>query len=175
MHWTQPHLGRNLLGDSGSTSCRLDHLAVTAVAFFISLSVAVLSPYPALGDAGRKVGRGVVVDVVDRIEINHVVDHNGAVTLDQVIYWDYSTSLSTYVVRDWRSIKSFSQIPYKSGLFYVSSFYDGRDSCRRRVITCEVVETFTCYDPESANQEVVDRNERVPLTRPEKVKARVKK
>ncbi len=171
MQGTQTYLGWNLLGDSGSTSCRLDHLAVTAIAFFISISVAVLSPYPALGDAGRKVGRGVVVDVVDRIEINHVMDHNGAVALDQVIYWDYSPGLAAFVVIDWRTLKNFSQVPYRRGLLYVSEFHDTRDSCRRKIVAGEVIETWTTYDAENANQEICDRNERRGLTRPEKRKA----
>lgn len=137
--------------------------------------MAVLSPYPALGDAGRKVGRGYIVDYVDRIEINHVIDSQGAVTLDQVIFWDYSPGLSAFVVIDWRTLKSFEQVPYKRGLLYVAQWHDTRDNCGRKVIAGEVVETWTAYDAENANQEICDRNERRGLTRPEKVKARVKK
>lgn len=156
MQGPHPHLGRNLR----------PAWAGMALAVFISISVA-LTPCPAMSDAGRKArGGGVVCDVVDRIEVNHFLNAFGETTLDQVIFWGYSTGLECYVVRDWRSLKSKSQLPVKCGTGYRAVWWDTRDQCMRSVWAGSFVETFTDFDPETTNQEICDRNFRVPLTAP---------
>jgi hypothetical protein len=105
-----------------------------------------------------------LVDVVDRIEINHVLNPAGDVLLDQVIYWDFSPHQSRYVVRARRQLRTPALVPYRSGSLYRACWRDARDGNVTRVVTArEVVETWTDFDPETANQEVVDRNFRREL------------
>lgn len=96
-------------------------------------------------------------EVIDRLELNHVYDGAGDIKLDQYIFWDYSPSMSLYVVRDWKTVKE--EKPYKSGKFYVLFFKD-RDGIVRKIFAKSFVETWTDYDPESVNQETVPRDNR---------------
>jgi hypothetical protein len=110
-------------------------------------------------------------DHVSRIEVNHVVSATtGDVHLDQVIYWDRTRDNSQFVVRAWRSLKSFSQVPYRVskrgqvGGQFESHFHDHRDGVRRHVTADSFIETWTDFDPEVSNQEILDRNLRRDLT-----------
>lgn len=51
----------------------------------------------------------VARDSVDLAEVNHFYDENGRLVFDQLIAWDWDGS--RFQVRDWRLIKSESQIP----------------------------------------------------------------
>lgn len=107
-----------------------------------------------------------VPDCVDRIELNHhVCPRTGEMILDQIIFWDYSPAQSCFVVRGWRSHKSFAQTPYHVGpSLYRTCWHDARDSNAMRVVTAgSFVETFTDYDPEIVNGEAFDRNCRKDL------------
>lgn len=110
---------------------------------------------------------GVVAeDSVDVIEINHFVNERGQVQLDQIIFYDWSPSQSRYVVRAWRSLKSPSQLPMKLPTGgYQAIWHDPRDgNVLRKVRAKSVIETWTTYDPETVNQEYLDRNLRRELT-----------
>jgi len=112
-------------------------------------------------------------DHVDRIEINHVVDSHGEVSLDQIIYWDFSPTHG-YVVRAWRTHKCFSQSPYRvTPSLYRSNFHDTRDQNAMREVTAgSFIETWTDHDPESNNQAVLDRNLRRELSPPKARRSR---
>lgn len=113
---------------------------------------------------GEKSSKNTVSDSVDIIEINHFLNDSGQTQLDQFIFWDYSPSLGEYVVVAWRSIKTEDR-PYKSGSNYVLTFKDTRDgSILRKVYAKHIRETWTDYDPETVNQEYLDRNNRRELT-----------
>jgi hypothetical protein len=115
-------------------------------------------------------------DSVAIIEVNHYVNSCGEVQLDQIIFWDFSPGLGCYVVRDWRTCKHYSQVPYRTpdGRFQ-ACWRDSRDSgnAMRIVSAGHVMETWTDFDPETANQEKVERNLRVGLS-PVKPRKRVK-
>lgn len=113
-----------------------------------------------------------VRDHVSRIELNHVLDSCGNESLFQVIFWDFSPSQSCYVVRAWRSHKSFAQSPWRDGSGgYRVIWHDSRDGNIAREVTARsFVETWTDFDAESTNQEILDRNERRELTLPVKRK-----
>lgn len=107
-------------------------------------------------------------DIVDVIEINHFINSFGEEQLNQVIFLDYSPTHEAYIVRAWRSIKqervqSISPYKIKGGL-YVLCWQDSRDEKFRKVFAKSVTETWTNYDPETVNQELLDRNLRKELT-----------
>lgn len=104
-------------------------------------------------------------DHVDRIELNHVLNTTtGEVQLDQVIFWDYSPTHG-YVVRAWRTHRCFSQTPYRVTPRLVRArWHDSRDGDASREVTAgSFIETWTDFDPETANQAVIDRNSRREL------------
>jgi hypothetical protein len=114
-------------------------------------------------------------DSVDMIEVNHYLNCSGEVQLDQIIFWDFSPGLGCYVVRDWRTCKHYSQVPYRTpdGRFQ-ACWRDSRDQNAMRIVSAgHVMETWTDFDPETANQEKVERNLRVGLS-PVKPRKRVK-
>jgi hypothetical protein len=122
-----------------------------------------------VADGGR---RGAIEDRVDVIEINHFVNDCGAVQLDQIIFYDWSTSQDRYLVRAWRTLKDPAQLPMKlpNGT-YQASWHDSRDgNVLRKVTARSVIETTTTYDPETVNQEYLDRNARRELRTPPKRK-----
>ena len=102
------------------------------------------------------------IDAVDVIEVNHFISPcSGEICLDQVIFWQFSPGLGRYVVRDWRTLKSPHQLPYRAGNQFRTCWHDGRDQNALRVVSARsVLETWTTYDPEQVNQELVDRNQR---------------
>lgn len=106
-------------------------------------------------------------DTVDRIEINHVLNPSGEEILAQVIYWDFCPYQSRYVVRAWRQLRSPALIPYRQGNLYRACWRDARDSDALRVVTArEVIETYTDYDPETADQSLLERANRRELRAP---------
>lgn len=122
-------------------------------------------------DSGSK-NKSIIEDSVDLIEINHFINSDGEVHLDQVIFWDYSPSVGRYIVVAWRGIKPGFPYPYKTKSGYELVWNDTRDNTTRRVLSKSKIETWTDYDPETANQEFLDRNLRRDLTqKPNKKKA----
>lgn len=119
-----------------------------------------------LGALGSQPHGVCAEDSVDLIEINHFVNDSGQVQLDQIIFYDWSPSQSRYIVRAWRSLKSPSQLPMKrADGSYQATWHDARDgNVLRKVKAKSVIETWTTYDPETVNQEYLDRNLRRELT-----------
>lgn len=128
---------------------------------------------PCFADSGS--GLRCAQDSVGMIEVNHFVDSDGMVVLDQVIFWDHSPGLGKMVVRDWRSLKHSSQLPYRTpGGHFQSCWHDATNQNAIRVVSARsVVETVTTYDPEISAQQWVDRNDRCGLS-PVKRKQRAK-
>lgn len=117
-------------------------------------------------------------DIVDRIEVNHFYNDAGQVQLEQIIFWDWSPSQSEYVVRAWRSIKEDrvkSMMPYRTKFGYEIIWHDNRDgNVLRRIRSKSLIETHTMYDPETINQELLDRNSRRELTQKPQVEKKNK-
>lgn len=110
----------------------------------------------------------ITVDQVDLIEVNHFYDDQARLVFDQIIYYDWSSEHNRYQVRDWRLIKSESQIPlrdWRSG-GYVSEWQDFKQrNGLRRVKAKSLRETWTQYDPELVEREFLAQDKRSELTR----------
>lgn len=110
----------------------------------------------------------VTVDEVDLVEVNHFYDDQGRLVFDQVIYYDWSPVHSRYQVRDWRLLKSPTQIPLRDWRAggYVSEWEDFKQrNGLRRVKTKSVRETWTQHDPELVEREFLAQEKRAELTR----------
>ena len=110
----------------------------------------------------------VTVDEVDVVEVNHFYDDQGRLVFDQVIYYDWSPIHSRYQVRDWRLLKSPTQVPLRDWRDggYVSEWEDFKQrNGLRRVKSKSVRETWTQHDPELVEREFLAQENRTELTR----------
>ena len=108
------------------------------------------------------------VDQVDLVELNHFYDDQGRLVFDQVIYYDWSTTHGRYQVRDWRLLKTPTQVPLRDWREggYVAQWEDFKQrNGLRRVKSKSVRETWTQYDPELAEREFLAQEKRAELTR----------
>jgi hypothetical protein len=104
----------------------------------------------------------VLRDACDLIEVNHFFDDQGRLVFDQAIFYDWSAGDSRYNVRAWRLVKHSSQLPQRewpSG--YSALWQDGEVT--RRVWLQAIRETFTQYDPELLEREVLPKEKRREL------------
>jgi len=127
------------------------------------LVAAILLSDTAPADSGRHIGQPV--ESCDVVEVNHYQNDDGEVVLEQIIFWDHSPGLGRMVVRAWRSLKRPTQLPYVTPAGdYQAAWHDTRDGGLCRVVRARSrVETWTDYDPETVNQELLDRNQRPEL------------
>jgi len=129
--------------------------------------IALLGPNSALAfDEFSK--KRVTIEEVDLIELNHFYDDQGRLVFSQVIYYDWCNQAHRYQVRDWRLLKSDTQIPlrdWENG-GYVSEWADFKQ-CNglRRIKSGSVRETWTQHDPELCEREVLAQEKRKELKR----------
>lgn len=98
----------------------------------------------------------VLIDTVDVIEHNRFYDEHGALVFEQAIFkeWDGER----HQVRDWRLVKpGFTMLP--TGCL----FWDG--DRLRRVTAKQVQHSWTQYDPELTEREVLPVCQRKGLTK----------
>lgn len=107
---------------------------------------------------------GIVRESCDLVEVNHFFDEQGRLVFDQVIWWDWSADECRYQVRAWRLVKSPSQLPQRSASGYDVTWMDGE--LLRRVEAKQVRETWTQFDPEIAEREVLPKERRKELVTP---------
>ncbi len=110
----------------------------------------------------------VTVDQVDLTEVNHFYDDQGRLVFDQVIYYDWSAAHGRYQVRDWRLLKTPTQVPLRDWRDggYVSEWEDFKQrNGLRRVKSKSVRETWTQHDPELVEREFLAQEKRAELTR----------
>jgi len=102
---------------------------------------------------------------VDVIEINHFYDDNGRLVFDQIIFYDWCNENCRYDVRAWRLIKSPSQMPTKNQKTgkYEAVWQDG--DILRKVRCASVRETWTQYDPELLERDILPKDQRRELTK----------
>lgn len=102
----------------------------------------------------------VVKSQVDLVEVNHMYDDQGRLVFDQIIYYDWYRLDNRYHVRDWRLIKSPSQIPSKvHGAGYYQSVWRDGDTIRQ-IRTKIVRETWTTFDPEIEERSLCPKEHR---------------
>ena len=113
-------------------------------------------------------GEQVTVDEVDLVEVNHFyVDNGRLLVFNQIIYYDWSDTACRFQVRDWRLIKSPSQIPLRDWRDggYASEWEDfNQRNGLRRVKAKSARETWTQHDPELVEREFLPQEKRKPLT-----------
>jgi hypothetical protein len=119
---------------------------------------------------------GAVYDTVDCMEINHFYDDAGRKVFEQVIFWDYDITVTVKgedyyldeAVRAWRLIKHPSQVPFHdhAANTWSAIWYDG--DVLRHVSAKTVTETWTQYDRELSNRQLLPKEHRADLSDPPK-------
>ena len=105
----------------------------------------------------------MIRDAVDVIEVNHFYDDCGRHVFDQQIFWDWSGT--RYQVVAWRLIKSPEMLPHRDWKRggYVAMWRD--NETLREVRAPAIRETWTQYDPELAERQVLPQEQRRHLTK----------
>lgn len=118
-------------------------------------SLSLLLAVPVVNDVAR--------ESVDLIELNHFFDDNGKLVFDQVIFYDWSPEFARYNVRAWRLVKTPAQLPQRdwSSGGYVAMWQDGEQL--RRVQSQSFRETWTQWDVELVEREILPKERRVEL------------
>ena len=126
-----------------------------------------------LAVAGAAPQETAAVDKVDLIEVNHLYDQQGRHVIDQLIFYDWDSSHGRFQVRAWRLIKSPGQMPQRdwSKDAYVSYWRDMH--VMRRVYASRIRETWTTYDPEVLEREVLPIEYRQELSQAAPTRRRV--
>lgn len=108
---------------------------------------------------------GVAVDEVDLVEVNHFLDEQGQPVLHQVIFYDWCPDQCRFNVRDFRLLKSASQLPVRDHREgdYVATWHD--NGVLRRVRATSFRESWTQHDPELAERTHLPKDQRRELTR----------
>jgi hypothetical protein len=131
-------------------------------------------------------------DVVDVIEVNHVVDGNSDLVFDQWIAWRWVVRESHFRVVAWRILKDVRESPkqlrrapdgwqprpkwvgghasplkrHDRGGWWFSQWYDEKDKCWREVAAPMYRETTTLYDPEVEDRSFLPMDRRMGLRSP---------
>lgn len=137
--------------------------------FTLPLLQLLLLPALAFADgSGAAPHQSKVVQKVDLVELNHRYDDQGRHCYDQVIFYEWSPDFRRYHVVAWCLVDNgLTRLPTLDHAKdrYVVRWYD-RESSRHREIWAPVYrETWSDWDPERANKELMDEKYRVSLLR----------
>ena len=105
---------------------------------------------------------GCIKESVDLMELNHLYDDNGRFVNDQIIFYEWSDLFGRYDVRAWRWAKTPRHCPefdWETGCWRVL-FNDDR---LRYVTSPSFRETWTQYDPELTEREILPKEMRREL------------
>lgn len=106
-----------------------------------------------------------VVDYVTVIELNHVYSDSGELNFTQLIYYDFNPAESRYDVVDWRLAKGPWEARYDVQRdLWLLTWFDGQTLRSVRAATFR--ETWSQYDRELAQREVLPQERRRKLTSP---------
>ncbi len=103
----------------------------------------------------------ILRDEVDLVEYNHYHDANMRHVFDQIIFYDWSDQKKVFMVRDWRLVKSESQIPKREKDYFIIRWHD--DGVLREVKASFRRETWTQYDPELIERNNLPQDQRILL------------
>lgn len=109
-----------------------------------------------------------VVQRVDLIELNHRYDDQGRHCFDQVIFYEWSPDYRRYHVVAWclvdQGLTRRPALDHNKHRYVVR--WEDRDTGQHRVIWAPIYrETWSDWDPEKANKELMDEKYRVSLMR----------
>lgn len=112
---------------------------------------------------------GPLSDRVDLIEVNHVFSPEGRPTFAQCIFYTWQNE--RYEVVAWRGLKSADQWPHRNYVRggFTTIWYDG--DVLRRVDAYAIRETWTQYDVELAEREILPKHLRRELRQPSQQRA----
>lgn len=98
---------------------------------------------------------GTLAETCDLIELNWFYDERGKLVFQQTIFYDWSSEYARYNVRDWRLVKTTAQLPQRdwSSGGYVAMWQDGEQF--RRLQSKHFCETWTQYDVELLEREIL--------------------
>jgi hypothetical protein len=114
----------------------------------------------------------LLVDRVDKIEVNHYHDDNAQKLFSQLLFYKWNPRKGRHDVQAWRLLKKKEWTPYKdyaTGEFK-SYIYEG--DIPRKVIANHYEETWTQYDPELIERNYLRKEKRHDLSRPFDLKRR---
>lgn len=125
------------------------------------LSLLAIVPYDYLSG-------GTVVERCDLVEVNHLHDGCGQHVFDQVIFWDWSPRECRFTVRAWRMVKKPEQTPTYDwdrsvwSATWTESVAAPWTEVRmlREVRSDSFRETWTQYDPELVEREILPQERR---------------
>lgn len=113
---------------------------------------------------------------VDLAELNHFYDDNGRLVFDQIIFYSWSEVESRMQVREWSlmSTPATATAPSRCSIpefrhdlkVYVSYF---NHPWFFKIYSRDYAETWTQYDPELAEREILPKEKRQPLFRSRQV------
>jgi hypothetical protein len=98
---------------------------------------------------------------VDRIELNHYHDAQCQPVFSQLIFYTWSSQRKRFDVNEWRLCKSESMVPVKQRGKYFMRWHD--DGIMREVVTGSFRETWTQYDPETLERDMLPQDQRVAV------------
>jgi len=100
---------------------------------------------------------------VDLVEVNHFYDEQGSLVFDQDLFYNWNDIDARYDVLAWRLIKSPNQIPQRDWQNggYSCFWKDGEQI--RHINAKAFKETWTQYDPELLEREILPKERRKEL------------
>jgi hypothetical protein len=108
-------------------------------------------------------------DRVDLIELNHFYDDQGRLVFDQWLFYDWDNHHRQFIIVDWRLCKTNDIVMRNHHRRnYSLSFPDHKHrNALRKVTAGGYCETWTQYDPELVNREIVPIDRRRELRKPQ--------
>ena len=105
-------------------------------------------------------------DRVDLVEVNHFHDESGKHVFDQLIFYDWCRRVCRHQVVAWRLIKGPSPLPRRDWerRDYACTWSDS--GVLRSVRAASLRETWTQYDPELAERDMLPLSQRRELASP---------
>lgn len=118
----------------------------------------------------------VAAERCDLVELNHFYDEDARLVFSQVIFWDWSEPDARYMVRAWRLVKSQTQLPIRDwrGGGYHAVWTDTHASIEvlRHVHAAAFRETWTQYDTELVERDILPKERRRELWTPKPPRTR---
>lgn len=132
---------------------------------------------------------GPITDRVTRIELNHVYNGDGDIVIDQIILWDWNKERERFDVVHWLRLSGVRlvgndgelldwnrshprgppfigkfrrnyMVPRREGGIYAAEYWDREAGSMRRIEADIFLETWTSYDREVVEREILPQSQR---------------